>query len=112
MVTTLLLCLLPLKHLVIANVLDWGYSRARELNQRHWWLWAVVWLSSEMVVTYWITKYPETSWMEHLPVLELVVMVLALYNERRALLGSELRTHIFWELVIMGLYVATIFSTF
>ena len=108
---TMLLCLLPIKHLLIANVLDWGYSKARDINNRFWGLWCGVWLMTECVATQFLLPMAPNPYLSQFPLLEITIMLVAVYYERHALLGRELSTHIVWEIILMVAYAVAIFST-
>ncbi len=96
--------LLPLKHLLISNVLDFGYSRARNTRDKHWWIGFLCWVTVELFVTSYLVPKTQDWYLRHFPLWEFFLLSVATYRERSALLGRELRTHVAWEAALLTFY--------
>jgi len=105
MSTALLVVWLPLKHLLIANIADIWYSKSRDLRYRRWLSAMGTWIGTELMATYYLIRnipdYDPTRFL----LLEACLLILSTIHERRAWLGSELRTHFAWETILMLVYV-------
>ena len=65
-------------------------------------MWA--WIGTELMVTYLLVRDIQDHNHSLLLTLEAILLTVATLHERRAFLGSELRTHFMWEIVIMIAY--------
>lgn len=105
----MLLLMLPLKHLMVSHFFDIGYSNFRDPNHPRRWFWGVVWLTLEIGLTIYLLPNVKSWYIHNLPAIEFVVLIAGAYFERHAMIGSELRTHFFWLLMTLGVYITAIF---
>lgn len=106
MVTALaLMLLLAVKHLIISNVIDFGYSRSRDTRNDYWWLAFAGWISLELVVTDVLVPVSNDWFVANFVAIEFVVLSLSTYSERHTFFGWELKTHFAWESAVLALYV-------
>lgn len=96
---------MPLKHLLITGVLDAGYSRSRDFNEKRWWAWFLLWIAVEVCATVAIFIKTQALFFRQFLVVELTLLSASTFFERRALLGYELRTHLIWETIIVLFYL-------
>lgn len=96
--------LLLIKHIVIANIVDFGYSVARDTRSKVWWAGFTLWTALELSAS--ATILPETTdwFLNNFVLFEFLLLAGSTYYERHATIGQELRTHFVWEIFILCLY--------
>lgn len=111
MLTALLVgFLLVTKHIVIANIIDFGYSQSRDTRNRYWWAAFLMWGTTELVASKTIIPH-STEWLlDNFLLLEMLLLCGSTFFERRSIIGQELRTHFLWEIFILCLYGLTVLA--
>lgn len=105
MLLTFLPVLLILKHFLIANVVDIGYSNARDRRQPGWFWDMLLWTGVEVVASYCLYLSAGLRKDKYLILAELTLCLASVFCERRARLGCELRTYFGWETAFFLFYV-------
>lgn len=112
MTSALMILLMPMKHLVIANIIDFGYSHSRDRRDPMWWVGFIQWVLTETLLTIYLIPDSGSWFVKNFPVIEFIWFFCSTYRERTALLGRELRTHFFWEGLLLTMYMSLILTYF
>lgn len=111
MQAVLLFFFLVAKHVVLSHIVDSGYSDSRDPANRHWWLWSLMNVLSEALVTWTVLavglKYRE-EWVRELMGAEACILLLGCAYERIAPLRRLLFSFILAETVLCLVYALLI----
>ncbi len=99
----LVMCLLPLKHVLLAHAFDIGYSAGRSLLNRFWYIHLTLASLLEVAATGIILLgYPPQK-VSIVLTIEFISLWLGACIERRARKGKELKTHLVCEMLALGM---------
>lgn len=107
----LLFALLIVKHFVVSNVFDLGYSDARRRVAHTYWRPLLLHLSIEALLTAAVFWYLAPLSLALALTAEALVQITLCIAERRAPMAAILRTHILCEVVLLFSY-ATLVAIF
>jgi len=106
MSTAVLLGLLLIKHLILAHVVDFGYSASRNPLARYSNVWLVFHCLMEGLVTLYLLRLPHCGTLTLFLSVECMALVVSALIERRAPMQRLLKTHILTEVAVAGVYTA------
>lgn len=102
---SLLWLLLTIKHVLLAHVIDFGYSQARSSTSKWSWLGLVGWLAAELSVST-VLLLEVVGGNHYLWLLaELATLTCTCLLDRKAPLTRLLVTHVKCELAVLVVYV-------
>lgn len=105
----ILFVVLWLKHGILANALDWGYTSSRQKSFPRYVASLAGHVTVELLLTLCVTS--TLPWTQTLPLLfaEGWVQVMSCLVERQAGLYQLLRYHLICELTLVGVYLCLVF---
>jgi len=95
------------KHLIITNILDIGYSWARNTSRKHWRFALFMWIFAEVATSAAIALSLGFPFEPAILIAEVIVLTIACLIERRSVLDSVILAHLLCEFLIYSFYLYT-----
>lgn len=109
---SLLWLLLTTKHVLLAHVVDFGYSQARSTKSRWWLLGLLGWLLAELSISTVLLLEVFEAHPVCILGMEVVVLTVACLVERRAPITRLLKAHVVCELSVLVVYALIAWCAF